>query len=469
MSKTRDNIQNQLFSMQSILNELPGVVIIIDSKGDLMIWNKNAELVTGYTKEEIAKMKMSDFHEPGVFDDIRKEIKKSIEDGKGRSAEYNLVTKSGKKIPYVSSGNLLIIDSLKFIISISTDISQIKETEKELNEKIVEIKQLKNQLESENLYLQDIINKNQSFSNISGNGKSLIKTLDKVRQVALTDSPVLLKGEIGTRKELFARVIHDQSSRRNGPFIKVNCVTIPANWLESEFFGHIKGALEHASSKYIGKFDIANNGTLVIDEINVVPLQIQSKILTALKERSYRLIGSSKIKPLNVRVIVKTSNNLEELIKNKKILKELYFYINSFPIIIPPLRERKSDLPLLINELVKQLNLKFHKNITLIPKGTMKLLLNYSWPGNIRELENIIERAMILSTSSILKVEHLIDSKLNESEINLPLKDIEKEYIIKILNQTLWRIAGEKGAAKILGLHPETLRSKMRKLEIQRP
>jgi len=469
MSNTKDNIQNELFSMQSILNGFPGIAIIVDSTGNLMIWNKNAELVLGYTKEEILKMKMSDFHEPDVFNKIHKKIKKTTEDGKGRSIEYNLVTKSGKKIPYISSGSLLVVNGMNYIIGISTDISQLKETEKKLNNKIIEIKELKNQLQSENLYLQDIIERSHSFTNISGNSKLLISVFNKVKQVALTNSTVLIKGEIGTRKELFARAIHNLSSRRNRPFVRINCVTISDNWLESEFFGHVKGAFINADSKQIGKFDVANHGTLLIDEINEIPLQLQSKILIALQNKSYSLMGSSKIKPLDIRVIITTNYNLETLIKKKKILKELYFYINTFPIIIPPLRERKSDLPLIINVLINQLNLKFNKNITTIPKKIMKLLLNYSWPGNVRELENIIERAVILSKSSILKVEHLIDSKQDEKEINLPLIDFEKKYIIKILNQTFWRVAGEKGAAKILDLNPETLRSKMRKLGIQRP
>ena len=469
MSTTKEIIQNELFSMQSILNGFSGIAIIVDSTGKLMVWNKNAELILGYSKEEIQKMKMSDFHEPGVFEKVYEEVKKIVLDGKSRSIEYNLVSRSGKKTPYISSGSLLVVKGLKFIIGISTDISQLKETEDKLNSKISEIKQLKNQLHSENIYLRDIINSSHSFKNISGNGKSIINTLNKVSQVALTNSPVLIKGEIGTRKELFARAIHNNSSRKSKPFVKINCVTIPKKWLESEIFGHVKGAFIDADSKQIGKFDVANNGTLVIDEINEIPIQLQAKILTALQEGKYSLVGSSKVKSLDIRIIITTSYNLEALIKDKKILKELYFYINAFPIIIPPLRERKSDLPLILNELINQFNLKFNKNITTVPKKTMKLLTNYSWPGNIREFENIIERALILSKTSTLKVEHLIDSKLNENEINLPLIDLEKKYLIKILNQTFWRVSGENGAGKILGLHPEILRAKMRKLGIQRP
>ena len=263
MSNTKEIIQNELFSMQSILNGFSGIAIIVDSTGKLMVWNKNAELILGYSKNEIQKMKMSDFHEPDIFEKVYEEVKKIILDGKSRSIEYNLVTKSGIKIPYISSGSLLIVKGLNYIIGISTDISQLKETEDKLNRKNIEIKQLKNQFHSENIYLRDIIDSNHSFENISGNGKSIINTLNKVSQVALTNSPVLIKGEIGTRKELFARAVHNNSSRKSKPFVKINCITIPKKWLESEFFGHVKGAFINADSKQIGKFDIANKGTFL--------------------------------------------------------------------------------------------------------------------------------------------------------------------------------------------------------------
>lgn len=468
MSKTKNIIKTDFSTIKSILNGFPEIATIVDSTGSLVIWNNNAERVLGYSTEEVLKMKMSDFHEPGVFEKVHKVIEKTISDGKQRSIEFNFVTKSGKKLSYIGSGSRIVLDGLSYIVAISTDISNLKETEKNLNSKIYEIKQLKNQLQSENLYLQDVIKSEHDFINISGNSNVIINTLNKIKQIASTNTNVLLKGEIGTRKELFARSIHNLSSRRKKPFIKINCVAISKKWLESEFFGHVKGAFNNADSKQIGKFGIANQGTLIIDEINEIPLHLQSKILTALKSRSYSMMGSSKIKPLDIRLIITTNYNLEALIKKKKILKELYFYINTFPITIPPLRERKSDIPLIINDFVEKFSQKFNKKITKIPKSTMKLLQDYQWPGNTRELENIIERATILSKSSILKVENLIDSKLIEKKINLPLMDIQKEHIIKILNLTFWRISGDKGAAKILGLHPETLRSKMRKLDIKR-
>jgi len=232
------------------------------------------------------------------------------------------------------------------------------------------------------------------------------------------------------------------------------------------FFG--KARTNHTAPEQIGKLEIANHGTLFIEDINEISLEFQSKLLAALQKKQYKKVGDSKLLPLDIRIIAATSQNLREL-SSKVFLEDLYFYIHTFPVNIPPLRKCIVDIPMHVDSFVTQFNKKFNKNITTISKKSLALLQNYSWPGNIKELENVIERSVILSNTASLKIEQLTQSPLHKKEEFLSLHGFEREYIIKVLNTTFWRVAGEKGAAKILELHPETLRSKMRKLKIRRP
>ncbi len=468
MSKLKTQNLKDLFSGEIILQGMPELAYIFDKEGRLLLWNKNVEIILGYSREELLYKNITDFQDVSDRERVFKVFKNIINDGKERAVEYNILTKSGKKIPCLGSGSLVVVNNKEYLIGIAIDITKQKNAEEELKAKTAEINRLKNQLQAENIYLREEIKVQHNFDEIIGTSEVLMKSLYRVEQVSKTDTTVLLQGETGTGKELFARAIHNLSSRRNHPFIKINCALLPSNISESDFFGYVRDAFIEGDNMRIGKFEMANHGTIFLDEINEIPIEIQSKLLTFIQEKKLKT-KSSKTIQLDVHIITSTNQNLEELVKKKEFSKDLYFYLNVFPIIVPPLRERIFDISLLVESFVKRFNKKYAKGITKIPKKVFALLENYSWPGNIRELENVIERSVILSNTSLLKVELVVKPSSDIKDSILTLSEYERAYIIKILNMTFWRISGEKGAAKILGMHPETLRSRMRKLEIQHP
>jgi DNA-binding NtrC family response regulator len=248
----------------------------------------------------------------------------------------------------------------------------------------------------------------------------------------------------------------------------VNCSSFKEENIEKDFYSFLKNNFTEVDKIEIGKFRIINKATLYFEEVNLLPIEFQSKLVNSLKNGRFEFNGNPGVIYLDVRVIATTSQNLEKLVKKNLLSKDLYFYLNTFPVTIPPLRERKSDIPILVENFIKQFNQKYGKQISKVPKKNIDLLQDYSWPGNVKELENVIESAVILSNTSLLKIEGFLKKDQSQSKKILTLADFEREYIIKILNMTYWRVAGKEGAAKILGLHPETLRSKMRKLQISK-
>ncbi|HEX9250621.1 MAG TPA: sigma-54 dependent transcriptional regulator, partial [Ignavibacteriaceae bacterium] len=284
---------------------------------------------------------------------------------------------------------------------------------------------------------------------------------------ASTDVSVLIEGETGTGKELIARAIHKNSSRKDKPFIKVNCASIPENLIESELFGHERGAFTGATGKRIGRFEIANGGTIFLDEIGELPINLQPKLLTVLQQGEFERIGSSKTIKTDVRVIAATNKTLTDEIKEGNFRSDLYYRLNVFPITVAPLRERKEDIPPLIEHYVNLYSKKLNKPIEIIPKSAMQRLIDYSWPGNVRELENIIERAIIISTSKTLNVESLPKTE-NKSSKQLTLEENEINHIVETLEKTDWKISGPNSASELLKINPNTLHSRMRKLRIKR-
>ncbi|MCD4681917.1 MAG: sigma-54 dependent transcriptional regulator, partial [Bacteroidales bacterium] len=345
-------------------------------------------------------------------------------------------------MPYIGSGSYAVVNGQEYFIGMAISITKLKETEKELKDVIAELNNLKNQLQAENIYLRDEIRTEHDYNDIIGESEPLIHSLYRIEQVAATDSTVLLEGETGTGKELFAAAIHNKSKRKDKPYIKVNCASLPAALIESELFGHEKGAFTGAIQKQIGRFELANGGTIFLDEIGEIPIELQSKLLRVLQEGEFERIGNPKTIKVNVRIIAATNRNLEEHIDKKLFRKDLYYRINVYPITIAPLRDRISDIPLLVKHFVEQFNHKMGKNIKRISQKTIKQLQAYSWPGNIRELENIIERAVILSTSSSLVIEQLLKPDFEEDNKFLPLAEFERQYIIKVLEKTYWRVDG---------------------------
>jgi DNA-binding NtrC family response regulator/ligand-binding sensor domain-containing protein len=334
-----------------------------------------------------------------------------------------------------------------------------------------EVELLKNRLQDENIYLQSELKVEHNFENIISTSDKFNKVLNSVEQVASTDSTVLILGETGTGKELLARAIHSISKRTDRPLVKVNCATLPENLIESELFGHEKGAFTGATSRKIGRFELAAAGTIFLDEIGELPLGLQTKLLRVLQEGEFERLGDPKTIRVDVRVIAATNRELEKEIKAGNFREDLFYRLNVFPIEIPPLRERKEDIPLLVKHFLKKYNAKAGKTVEIISKDTMEKLLSYPWPGNVRELENIIERAVITSTGNKLSLgDWLSQADLIQSKSKiLPLEEMEKNYITEVLEMTQWKVSGEKGAARVLDINPQTLVSRMKKLGIQKP
>ena len=333
------------------------------------------------------------------------------------------------------------------------------------------MEQEKARLEAQAVYLQEEIKGAHNFEELIGSSASLKKVLKFVERVAPTDSTVLLTGETGTGKELIARAIHNLSPRKNKPLVKVNCAAIPAGLIESELFGHEKGAFTGALMKKIGRFEVADKGTIFLDEIGELPLDLQSKLLRVLQEGEFERVGGVQTFKVNVRVIAATNRHLDQLSKSGQYRPDLYYRLNVFPVHLPPLREREGDIPLLAQYFVQKCSANLGKKITRIPERMLGALQRYQWPGNIRELEHVIERAVILSEGPQLEpIEWLTPTsgKPSGSEQVLTLEEMERQHIVDVLEQTNWRVSGEKGAAKILGLNATTLEARMKKLGIER-
>jgi len=288
--------------------------------------------------------------------------------------------------------------------------------------------------------------------------------------VSATDATVLVLGESGTGKELIARAIHNISNRSKKPLVKVNCAALPANLIESELFGHEKGAFTGAMERKIGRFELADGGTIFLDEIGEIPVELQSKLLRVLQEGEFERLGNPRTMKVNVRVIAATNRNLEQAIEKKEFREDLYYRINVFPIVCPPLRDRKEDIPLLVKHFCQKYEAKIGKKIHTIPAPVMDTLMAYNWPGNIRELENIIERALILSRNGILEQGEWmpVEKKPKEKSSSAKLEEVEKDHILAALKKTGWKVSGEKGAAKLLGLNATTLEARIKKLGIKR-
>jgi formate hydrogenlyase transcriptional activator len=310
------------------------------------------------------------------------------------------------------------------------------------------------------------------FEGIIGQSSALRRVLQMVEQVAPGDSTVLLLGETGTGKELIARAIHNYSSRRNRNFAKVSCAAIPSGLLESELFGHERGAFTGAITQKVGRLELADQGSLFLDEIGDIPLELQPKLLRVLQEREFERLGSTRTKRVDVRVVAATHRDLEGMILEKQFRSDLYYRLHVFPIQVPPLRERPEDIPLLVQHFVQQATRRMHKTIDTIPSETVEALIRYRWPGNIRELENVIERAVILSPGSVLQLS-LRDLKSRIAPGQNPdrhqtLEEVERDHILKILKETRWVLSGPGGAAARLGLNRSTLYFRMKKLGIAR-
>jgi len=357
-------------------------------------------------------------------------------------------------------------DELERVTQVATQIAIALENAMAFEE----IASLKEQLARENVYLQEEIRGRHQFEEIVGESKALKRVLDEIRTVAGTDTTVLLLGETGTGKELLARAVHATSDRRSRALVTVNCTTSPAGLLESEWFGYERGAFTGALSQKVGRFELAHQGTLFLDEIGDVPLDLQSKLLRVLQEHEIERLGSTRTIRVDFRLIAATNRDLEEMVGKREFRSDLFYRLNVFPVRIPPLRERKEDIPPLVFYFAQRFAKRLRKPIESVSRESLDALCRWSWPGNIRELQNVIERAVILSKGPVLAISRReFETAAPVTSNPITLEDAEREHILRALADTNWVIGGPRGAAARLGLKRTSLVSTMRRLHIARP
>lgn len=469
----------------------------IDAQGCTTFVNEAAEQILGWSKVELIGQKIHDVihhthqngqhyhvHDCPIYAAFNDGTVHRVDDEVFWSRQGNAIAVEYTSTP-VTDG-----DKLMGAVVVFRDISERKQTEQKLLNALKEVDALKNRLELENAYLIAEINADFNHQQIVGKSAVIQNMIHQIELVGATDANVLIIGESGTGKELIARAIHEGSPRKNRPLIRVNCAAIPTELFESEFFGHVKGAFSGAISDRIGRFELADDATIFLDEVGEIPLQLQGKLLRVLQEQQFERVGESLTRHVNVRVIAATNQNLKQLVKDNKFREDLYFRLNVFPIHSPPLRDRIDDLPLLVKYFIHKICMRFNQPEPSVSVMQMQNLMKYHWPGNIRELENTIERQVILAKENKLNFNFLIEesNRINQPEINhivneaalrvnaaepvlinaAQQKQLEKQNLENALAQCKGKIYGENGAAALLGIKPTTLSSRLKKYGINR-
>lgn len=475
-----DEVKGAETRWRKLLENVNLLVLGIDHHKNIFYVNPYFLSSTGYVSEEIEQMPFVRI----LPEKERSAIEERLGDIFQRQSDIlperclPLVTKNGNEREILWSSVLLESsnNSMPSLLSIGKDITDQVLAEKSRDNAMQELESLKMKLEEENISLKELIVAKNGFNEIIGQSDELLYVLNKIQQVAETDSTVLIIGETGTGKELVARAIHRESVRSGNAFIRVNCAAIPAELVESELFGHEPGAFTNAIALRLGKFELAQGGTIFLDEISELPLAAQGKLLNILQEREFERVGGTKTIPLDVRIISATNRALETEIAQGRFRADLFYRLNVYPISVPPLRNRKGDIPLLTRYFIDVFNKKFGKNIMDAPQYVMDALVSYDWPGNVRELRNILERGVITSPTESLQLPEDLNPAQNidntrlfaETEL-LPLVEVERQHIHRALERSGWQISGSKGAARILQMNPSTLRSRMKKLSLQKP
>ena len=509
LEKTLEKKNKQLEEDNALILESMGEGLLgVDKQGLITFINPAGSTITGWLEEE---MRGKNFHnilmhtdKDGHRNPIEQDkIFNTLQDHRVRQCDNDIFwNKEGQHFPVEYTVTAVEGEAdISSACVVFKDISERKKREKILNQALKTVEELKEKLQLENSYLQEEIRSEQNFGEIVGQSTALQKTMEEAKQVAQTDTTVLINGESGTGKESMARAVHEFSQRKNRPLIKVNCGAIAESLVESELFGHVKGAFTSAIKDRTGHFELADKGTIFLDEIGELSLDVQVKLLRVLQEQEIQRVGSGEVIKVDVRIIAATNRDLKKMVDEGTFRMDLYYRLNVFLLTVPPLRERKSDIPLLLAKFLDNLSKKLGKSFKGVSDVSMDLLMDYDWPGNIRELQNVLERSAILSRTEIIEVDDAlvpvtieraqlgnadsaqtgadIDSKagIQESQDDKhpgksaykTLADNEKLYITRVLNDLNWLIGGKKGVAEILDIPASTLRSRMKKLGIERP
>jgi len=459
-----------------LLNAVGEGIYGFDLSGNAVFVNPAAERMTGWQAQELLGKKIHQYHHHShadgspypadecqiyctMFDGKRREVKNEVfwrKDGTSFAVEYT-------STPVYRQGELI------GAVAVFRDISAQQQTQNELKQALEQVKHLSEQLQDENNYLIAELNEDWQDSGLVGQSHVFQAMLAQIKLVSETDSTVLILGENGTGKELVARNLHRLSKRSNQAFIKVNCSAFTPSLLESELFGHERGAFTGANERRKGRFELADKGTLFLDEVAELPLEAQSKLLRVLQEQEFERVGGSTTLKVNIRVLAATNRDLWQMVQKGTFRIDLYYRLNVFPIKVPALKERKEDIPYLCTNLITQLNKRLAKQIKGVSKKAISQLQAYDWPGNIRELQNVLEREAILTKHTVLKLSQPLHGDASTAvNTSLTLAEAQKQHIIAVLELSQWQISGDKGAACKLGLPESTLRSKMRKLGISK-
>jgi PAS domain S-box-containing protein len=445
-------------------------IMDVDTK-KVWVSPKSRELFHFAPDEEIYYESYFRVIHPEDRDLVDQEVQQTLRSGDKLQCDYRIVLPDGSIRWIVARGQRFVKSTGEpgRIIGLALDITERKQMEIQLLKNLQEIENLKQQLETENIYLRDEVRHFHAHDEIVGDSEALRQVLAKAEQVAGTESTVLIMGETGTGKELLARAIHNMSSRKDRTLVTVNCASLPPTLIESELFGREKGAYTGALTRMTGRFETADGSTLFLDEIGDLPLELQSKLLRVLENGIFERLGSTRTIRVNVRIIAATNRDLSRDINEGRFRKDLYYRLNVFPITLPPLRDRKEDIAPLAWTFVRQFEKTLGKHVERIPKKSMDALVGYHWPGNIRELKNVIEHAMIMSTSTILDVLPPALARQDTAGVSGSFEDMERRHIIEVLNRTNWRLSGKNSASELLGMKRTTLQSKMKVLGITRP
>ncbi len=473
------------FKYRTLYRETPAMLHMVDAGGYLVTVTDHWLQKLGYTRDEVIGRPITDFFSSAdrrLYADGR--LRQLIKEGSFTNLKRQMVAKDGQIIDLVMSAIAHDDDkgTVDHMLVASKDVTERNRTDRKLRQTLAENARLRDELERERDYLREEVNVAMNFGRIVGTSPALRRMLNRIEAVAETPANVLVQGESGVGKELVAHALHLRSPRAAGPMVKVNCASIPKELFESEFFGHVKGAFTGAHRDRIGRFQLADGGTIFLDEISEIPLELQGKLLRVLQESEFERVGDDITRSVDVRVIAATNRNLERLIVEGEFREDLFYRLSVFPIDVPPLRERGEDIVQLAQHFLEQTCQDFGRDLLTLTRAQTEHLRAYPWPGNIRELKNVIERAVILSQGKVLRLDLSMpglepeDSEtiMHEPEIadvmtEQQIKGLQKANIIKALKLADWRVSGKGGAAELLGVRPTTLADRLRTYKIKRP